>query len=848
MQGAAGYNIAAKLDSTNKKTTAEGLIDLAGYSAQMIGAKTTNDFYNIKVDRRSSDRTALAELEDVLTGTISVKGSRAESTPTNAIGIYAGRDAYNAYATAYASKKAVITGNMSVRGFTAVGIQSSGNAYNAYSDSSSFVSGKGVFGNITVLGARETAGIKASGYIYNARGKGATGSIVVVKQENNEYNAYGIYGTADTIVYNEKDTGATDTTTSTAATVKVTSIGRGNAYGIYGKEVYTGFASKIEVYGNPLIASGTPTAVGKYYGIYATSKAEVKKGSSILVEMRYPMYSSATTLTTNNTEAYGIYAKAGATVVNAGRIEVKGSNTSTIDKVIDSGSWTYTSTGNQTGTAYGIYAEGNGGRITNSGTITISGVNYRYGIYVKNGTNTTVDNTGGTISVGTCPSGGHCEAIHLGGATFVNNSSYTSEDAIDFDAIDGTMSVGRGGTYEAPSLSGQLFVDSNSVEGGFDDTYTLENALKTEDSSQVNVASKSALFVASKADNGTDIMMNRQSFSLFSDNDSVVSFLNKNYASKKNEKLFNALKQIGSATSLRKAMYTLSGQKLFGQLNFNDMAMMRELNARMNQTLFDKNMTSFNLTEEPKSMLFKGASTSNVQYGLMNKKMGNKSIGLGIAVSQVIDTEGEGHDNHQQTTYQMIVPFGYQIHGLKVVTAPRLGYARGSYDRMGLNNTTYEGTIEKRVYGVTNEIRYPIELDDWQFAPALEFNMLGYQQRGREKDKDFSLRIPNQHTLSVESGVGFYASQTKQMKDGTLNLNAGVAFYHEFADPYTMRLQMNGMQGDFRVTDDKHGANRTVLKAGFDYQTEKMDVYGDFISELSQGVNALTKTGIRVRF
>ena len=907
MQGAIGYNAEAKLNTSNTKTTAEGQIDILGYSQNLTGAIMSSNFYNVKVDRRTDSHTTLSEQEDVITGLIKVMGS---TSTTTAKGIVASGDVYNAQATAYASKKATVTGNVQVKGANAVGIQSSANVYNAYSLSDSFVSGKGVTANVTVLGGKTAEGIKAAGYIYNARGKGATGHVEVLKMGYSNGDAYGLHGTGDAYIYNESGTGATESTTSKVATVKVSYSGYGNAYGIYGKDIDSGYASSVEVAGNPIIAAYTPAeeessdykyqATGSYYGIYTTHSATVKKGSSVSVTMGYPMYSGTITSTTDNTKnttkAYGIYGKNGSTITNAGTITVAGAKVESVSGLFDLGPWSFTSTQNKAGTAYGIYTEGNGGKITNSGTVKVSGFNSMYGIYVKNGTNTTVENASGatievgaggygiyiasngssatvtnngTIKVGTYQcTGSNCTStnnaivkvtssaatasadqfIHLNGATLVNNASYVSEDAVNFDTIDGTMSIGQGGSYEAPSLSGNLFVDNNVIGSGFSDTYTLQNALNTDDSSKLNVKSKSALFVADKTNNGTDIVMKRKSFSLFSDNDSIANFLNQNYALKQNEKLFNALKQINNVAALRKAIYALSGQKLLGQLNFEDISMMRELNARMNQTLFEKDVTSFNLTETPKSMLFKGASNSNVRYGLMNKKMGDKSIGLGIAVSQVINDDGNESDNHQQTTYQMIVPFGFQVHGLKVVTAPRLGYARGSYDRMGFNNTSYEGTIEKRVYGVTNEIRYPIQLADWQFAPALEFNMLGYQQRGHESDKEFSLRIPNQHTLSVEGGVGFYASHAKQMKNGTLNLNAGVTFYHEFADPYTMRLKMNEMQGTFRVTDEKHGMNRAVLKAGFDYQAEKMDVYGDVISELSQGINALTKTGIRIKF
>ena len=122
------------------------------------------------------------------------------------------------------------------------------------------------------------------------------------------------------------------------------------------------------------------------------------------------------------------------------------------------------------------------------------------------------------------------------------------------------------------------------------------------------------------------------------------------------------------------------------------------------------------------------------------------------------------------------------------------------------------------MFGLMNEARYPISFGKWSIAPAVEFNALGYHIKGREDAKEYSLNIKSQNNYSVESGLGLYANrELKPTKNSTLKLNAGVAVYHEFADPYELELGMNGMDGSFRVRDDRRKDNRAVLRTGFDY-------------------------------
>ncbi|MBR1825700.1 MAG: autotransporter outer membrane beta-barrel domain-containing protein, partial [Alphaproteobacteria bacterium] len=60
-----------------------------------------------------------------------------------------------------------------------------------------------------------------------------------------------------------------------------------------------------------------------------------------------------------------------------------------------------------------------------------------------------------------------------------------------------------------------------------------------------------------------------------------------------------------------------------------------------------------------------------------------------------------------------------------------------------------------------------------------------------------------------------------------LQMNLGVAAYHEFADPYETELEMQGMSGRFKLRDERRKDNRMVVRGGFDYKySEEMSLIG----------------------
>ena len=577
-------------------------------------------------------------------------------------------------------------------------------------------------------------------------------------------------------------------------------------------------------------------------GIYSENHSDIENSGTISVSasdlVEGIQASSAasevvnsSTISISGKTAYGIATEEHSDVSNSGTISVSG-----------------------TESAYGIFTQGNGGTITNTSTgiIDVSAPN-AYGIFVRNGTNTTVVNEG-IIRLNGVPCTGDCSGdvtnsnyIVLNGATLLN-AGLMSAQSINTANFGGDMIATTNAQYNVTNdFSGLLGLSTDFVTQGFNTTYVAKDMINAGDTSKLELKSQSVLFDVNLQ--GSDVIMQMKGFNTATSNKSLADFLTKNYALGNNEAFFNKLKSFGNMSSLTESLNKLTGKDMLSRFNFEDMTMMRELNYDMNEKLFHNKEQHFALASSVSPMAFKGDTGSNAKYSLYNKRDGNTSIGLGVAFTDVRSDDDHDNNDRKETSYQLILPMGYKTHGFNLLASPRIGYARGTYDRIGFDDKTYDGTIEKRVFGLMNEARYPITMGKWTFEPAAEFNILGYQQKGREDAKEFALNIQNQNTYSVEGGIGLYATREEELdKDTTLKMTAGVVAYHEFADPYKLRVGMNGMDGTFTLRDENRSDNRGVVRAGFDYTYRDLSLYGALMSYIDKAAHTSAKTGMKVKF
>ncbi len=103
--------------------------------------------------------------------------------------------------------------------------------------------------------------------------------------------------------------------------------------------------------------------------------------------------------------------------------------------------------------------------------------------------------------------------------------------------------------------------------------------------------------------------------------------------------------------------------------------------------------------------------------------------------------------------------------------------------------------------------------------------------------------MPSDNNLSVEAGVGIH---TKYAFDN-LNLNAGLMMYREFADPYNIKIGMQGMEGTFNLYDD-YRPYRGVASFGFGYDVGNLNVFGTLQHFMETDAYTKVKTGLKYQF
>lgn len=504
---------------------------------------------------------------------------------------------------------------------------------------------------------------------------------------------------------------------------------------------------------------------------------------------------------------------------------------------------------------YGIYASDS--IVTNAGNIVITNTNdnLTIGIFAT-GSSTIVRNTGtisinGDSCIGNICNGHSNNHIRLvNGATFVN-SGLMSAPQMNLNSMGGNVVAGFGSQFVVENeLSGDLNISSELVQNGNQTTYIAENMIDAGDVSGLNVRSASAMFNASLADNGHDVVMQMKDFNELTDNASLATFLANNYANGNGSDLFVTLKSIDNMSAFSSTLSGLTGLNTFTQFAHEDLSAMREISFSMNNKLFENsNRDSFDISDSTGYFSFSNSHNGgNGQYGISSDKISdNWKLGYGMAMANI--NTGNGDNMHRQNNLWLFyMPATYTNDGYELVVAPKAGFAHSEYNRRGYNNINYEGYIEKRIFGLMNDLRYPLTFGNWTFAPDLAFNTIVYEQSGREDEQAFSLIIPDDRTISVETGLGFYTKYEKQLSNGgKFKLNSGLMLYREFGDTYDIKLGMRGMDGTFSLYNNDY-EYRGAASLGFDYTDGHLHLYGNAQYFMDDGNYMNFKGGINYRF
>ena len=656
-------------------------------------------------------------------------------------------------------------------------------------------------------------------------------------------NAYGVYATgngysgAPINVYNmakniSGNGNANNITMS--STIEVTTIGSGDSYGMYSGsgnvnnglyDVNTGTNSNTD----KAVVNVTAEGTGDAYGLYAGGSGSIVNSGKITVE-------------SNSGNAVGIYGNGGS-ITNTNKINVS----------------------TETGIAVGIYA--NGGSVTNSGTITVSkNSGDAYGIYATNGA--TVSNTG-TIKVnGVSHTGSNAYGKHIvldGGALLTNFGLMSYEGTLDFDSYNGAMELGKNGVYSAESIKGTLNVDSSVVEKGFADKYVEASSLKSSDI-EVNAVSKSVMFEASvEKDAGKEsssVVLNRKTFEELLGTSSVSKYLEANYKAGNDEALYSNLKQ---QTSLKTFANTVAEELGYGLLpNFaqENMRVFRSLTNTLNEELFEtsgeeRSMVGYDYLyqeRETKGVLTGYENHSNTMYFMYDRELDSLfRSGFGMSITQ-FSSDYEDDSSRDELMVQGIIPISYiQEKGINYASTIRVGYGDGEYERR-LSDDKYESDLTSWLYGISNAVRYKLDLGFVELEPTVELNVMGYYQDKIEETegKRGSISTDAENNLSVEAGVGLNVK--KAIKFGpksNIKLKAGAMYYHEYANPYhSLEARRVGMSDSYLIRDEEsiYEKDRGVISAGIDYEYKPFTIYGNYRHFIEEENPFEVNAGIKFNF
>lgn len=672
-------------------------------------------------------------------------------------------------------------------------------------------------GSITNSGTINLNAANAYG-LYAQNGGTATNSGTI--KLNSSGMAYGMYGSGGAKLTNnssingkaENAYGMYGSNMTNAGTISITGTGTGASYGMRSTGGTVSNTSQIEV------------TASQAYGISLTGAGTATNSGTITVTG------------TGSDTSYGMYGSGGAKLINNGTINVNSTS----------------------GTAVGMYATGSGSSITNTGNIVLNGVSITTdysGISSSDDPDTDATN---------CTSAGCGNFIKVeNGATFYNNGQVSSASAMNFNLMSaantGTIMLARGGSFEAPEISGEITAAADIVTEGNETTYVNENSFVGQDSG-IKLNSGSYLFdaylVTNEAGN-QDVVMTMKNFADVVDNDSVANFLSSNYTLGTNMDMYSILKAAGDTTSFTTAVAEQMGLNLIPSFAKQNMDIVKAVNRHMSQTLFANQSSNdvramfdfvYDYREQDGVNMLSGyEDNAATAYALFDRKYNNNfRYGLGVSFTRY-ESDYDNGSSRDEVVAQVLAPLIYTTEGLKAVSMPRLGIGWGEYKRR-IGSDESKADVKNYYYGITNEVRKEIDLGTVTLEPTAEFNILGlYQDSTKEKN---GLEVKSANNLSVEGGIGLYARKSFSiMEENDLTLRAGGSWYHEFNNPYqAARARIAGMLGSYQMDTYDVERDRGIFSVRMDYKHDRFDFYFEANKFLEEDDGYALSAGLGYKF
>lgn len=596
-------------------------------------------------------------------------------------------------------------------------------------------------------------------------------------------------------------------------------------------------------------------------------------------------FNNSSQINVNTDSSYGV--KSSGTTVNSGIIAINGSDGKGV--IVSGGEFTnagsitvgsatnYISNGagivvnggsakNEGGTItiYGSNSHGvsvRSGNFTNSGNINInqSGGSTSYGIYLTGGTatnNGTITVSGGAVKC----SGLECEDKNTAtqssfimvknDSSFINNGTIKYNSDIDFDAAtenNGSISVGKNGTYEASALKGTVTANADITQSRFDTTYRNNDSFIGKDAG-LNIVSGSYMFNAEKAANesgNTDVIMTMKSFDETVADKELASYLSTNYAAQKGEGVFNTLKGAGNASAFDMALNREFGFSMLPNLAKQDLDLLSNINRAANDDILAQtneinrakvNVMAYQQEFGGKHNVSGYKDKVTAVYGFSDYQIANNwRAGLGAAAAHS-DSDFDDGSSRYNNVLEVFAPLTYTNDNFRAMAKPKVGFGKGHYSRSGVDKA-YKADLTNYYYGIDAEARQTIDLDVAQLEPVAGANITEVKVDSL-KENNGGLKADSDKVTSVQSVIGMDIKKDFDLgKEQSILLTAGGRYFHEFGSKYSTMATMDNMLGSYQINSNRLQRNSGLLSVKAQYDYKKLSLSAAVNAPLEQKSN-----------
>lgn len=573
----------------------------------------------------------------------------------------------------------------------------------------------------------------------------------------------------------------------------------------------------INVGGETTTNSGNITVIGNGGIGAAVNKGEFTNSGTITIGSASNYVSSGT----------GIEVKGGtAKNENGGKIIVYGSGSSGVKlyggEFSNEGTITINQ-GGQSGTSYGIYltagtATNNGSIIVNNGAVKCTGLDCEDETESENGEESSAKSTAIMVK---------------NNASFINNGTINYEANVDFDAStqnNGSIEIGKNGSYTAPVLKGTVTANADITQSGFETTYRNDNSFIGKDAG-LNVVSGSYMFNAEKAANesgNTDVIMTMKSFAETVADKELASYLSTNYAAQKGEGVFNTLKGASSASAFDMAINREFGFSMVPNLAKQDLDLLSNINRAANDDILTQtdeinrakvNVMAYQQEFDGKQNVSGYKDKVTAVYGFSDYQIANNwRAGFGAAAARS-DSDFDDDSSRYNNVLEVFAPLTYTNDNFRAMAKPKVGFGNGHYNRSGVDKA-YKADLTNYYYGIDAEARQTIDVNVAQIEPVIGANITEVKVDDL-KENNGGLKADSDKVTSIQSVIGMDIKKEFELgKEQSVLLTAGGRYFHEFGNKYSTMATMDNMLGSYQISSNRLQRNSGLLtmKAQYDYK------------------------------